>query len=403
VNAAESVGLLLTPEGRFDPYPTYEQIRSYGPIGLVGEGFYVTTSYEIIDDLLRDSRTRVSDRELLKRMLPDWQPAGAAGSILDSMLQTNGDDHTRMRRLASGAFTARRVAAMEQTVAELAQRLATELAAADGPVDFMDAFAYPLPIQVICAMLGVPGDDQDWFKTQAAELTVVIEPALRLEDLTEADNAALNLGGYFAEMVERRRAEPRDDLTTALVQAADSEGGRLSNDELLANLILLLVAGFETTTNLLGNGIRILLDHPELADRLRAEPQHAPAYVSEILRYDSPVQLTSRWSREDVTVAGTTVEPYAQILMLLGGGNRDPQRFADPTVFNPFRDGNQPLSFGGGAHYCLGAPLARLEAQVALPLLLARFPGLALAGEPVRRNRLTLRGYASLPVTVTAA
>jgi cytochrome P450 len=400
VNAADSVGLLLTPEGRQDPYPTYEQIRSYGQLGLVGEGFYVTTSYEIIDDLLRDSRTRVSDRELLRHMLPDWQPSGAAGSILDSMLQTNGPDHTRMRKLASGAFTARRVAAMEQTVTELAERLATELGAAGGPVDFMDAFAYPLPIQVICAMLGVPGDDQEWFRTQAAELTVVIEPALRLEDLTEADNAAVNLGGYFAEMVERRRAEPRDDLTTALVQAADSEGGRLSQDELLANLILLLVAGFETTTNLLGNGLRILLDHPHLADRLRAEPQHAPAYVSEILRYDSPVQLTSRWSREELPVGGTTVEPYAQILMLLGGGNRDPQRFADPTVFDPFRDGNQPLSFGGGAHYCLGAPLARLEAQVALPLLLARFPGLALAGEPVRRNRLTLRGYASLPVTV---
>jgi cytochrome P450 len=174
----------------------------------------------------------------------------------------------------------------------------------------------------------------------------------------------------------------------------------LDGDELLGNLVLLLVAGFETTTNLLGNGLTVLLRHPDAAARLREDADLAPHYVEELLRFDSPVQLTSRWSRQSTSIAGERIDPFSGILVLLGAGNRDPDRFAHPNVFDPSRDGGQPLSFGAGAHYCLGAALARLEAQVAFPLLLSRFPRLALAGEPVRRDRLTLRGYASLPVTV---
>jgi cytochrome P450 len=392
----DSVGSLLAPEGRLDPYPTYEEIRAYGLLGQVADNFYITTSYAVIDELLRDPAMRVSDRELFARLAPDYTPAGAIGAILDSMLQTNGSDHTRMRRLAAGAFTARRVANMRETVRSQAEHLADEL---DGDgVDFIDRFAYPLPIQVICSMLGVPASDQEWFRVRAAALTIVLEPQQFPTPLDEADAASAELQGYFADLVQQRRADPQDDLTTALVQASDADGTTLSGDELLSNLVLLLVAGFETTTNLLGNGLRAILDRPELADALRADPELAGRYVEETLRYDSPVQLTSRWSREPATVGGVRVEPYSQIMMLLGGGNRDPERFADPTSFNPSREGNQPLSFGGGAHYCLGSPLARLEAQVALPLLLRRFPDLALAGEPVRRDRLVLRGYATLPI-----
>jgi cytochrome P450 len=396
VTAADSVGLLLTPEGRVDPYATYEDIRSYGDVSEIGEGFHVTTRYAIIDDLLRDPRTRVSDRELFQRWRPDYLPQGASASLLDSMLQTNAPDHTRMRRLASGAFTARRVAAMRDTIQALSQRLADDIADAD-VIDFMDRFAYPLPIQVICSLLGVPGEDQEWFRSQAAIVTVILEPQLSWESFSEADAPSQALGEYFADLVQQRRADPRDDLTTALVHASD-EGGSLSNNELLANLMLLLVAGFETTTNLLGNGLRAILDRPELAAALRADPTLADRYVEETLRYDSPVQLTGRWSKEPMTVAGVEIEPYEQILMLLGAGNRDPDRFSDPATFDPMREGNQPLSFGGGAHYCMGAPLARLEAQVALPLLLRRFPDLHLAGDPVHRDRLTLRGYATLPI-----
>jgi cytochrome P450 len=396
VTAADSVGLLLTPAGRVDPYATYEDIRSYGDVSQVYEGFYVTTRYAIIDELLRDPRMRVGDREHLRHWMPDYLPNDATASFLDSMLQTNGPDHTRMRRLASGAFTARRVAGMRDTIVALSNRLADDLGDAD-VIDFMDHFAYPLPIQVICSLLGVPVEDQQWFRTQADALTVILEPQMSLEKQPEADAAIQALGEYFADLARKRRDQPTDDLTTALVQASDEEDS-LSNQELLANLILLLVAGFETTTNLLGNGLRAILDRPSLAEALRANPELAGRYVEETLRYDSPVQLTSRWSKEPLTVGGVEIKPYEQIMMLLGAGNRDPERFSDPATFDPMREGNQPLSFGGGAHYCMGAPLARLEAQVALPLLLRRFPNMRLAGEPVLRDRLNLRGYATLQI-----
>jgi cytochrome P450 len=396
VTAADSVGLLLTPAGRVDPYAIYEDIRGYGDVSQVSEGFYVTTRYATIDEILRDPRTRVGDREHLQHWMPDYLPNVATASFLDSMLQTNGPDHARMRRLASGAFTARRVAGMRDTIVALSNRLADDLRDAE-VIDFMDHFAYPLPIQVICSLLGVPGEDQQWFRTQADALTIVLEPQMSLQEQPAAEDATRALGGYFADLVQKRRVQPADDLTTALVQASD-EDGSLSNQELLANLMLLLVAGFETTTNLLGNGLRAILDRPELAAALRADPELAGQYVEETLRYDSPVQLTSRWSKEPLAIGGVEIKPYEQITLLLGAGNRDPERFSDPATFDPTRKGNQPLSFGGGAHYCMGAPLARLEAQVALPLLLRRFPNLQLADEPVLGDRLNLRGYATLPI-----
>jgi cytochrome P450 len=399
VTVADSVGLLLTPAGRVDPYPTYDDIRSYGDICQVAEGFYVTTRYAIIDELLRDPRTRVGDWEHMRHWIQDYRPNAAAASFLDSMLQANGPDHTRMRRLAAGAFTARRVAGMRDTIAALSNRLADDFGDAD-VINFMDHFAYPLPIQVICSLLGVPGEDHQWFRTQADALSIVLEPQLSLGEQPEADAAVEALRAYFGDLVQKRRDQPTDDLTTALVQASD-EGGSLSHQELLANLILLLVAGFETTTNLLGNGLRAILDRPELAAALRADPELAGRYVEETLRYDSPVQVTSRWSPQVLSIGGVEIKPYDSIMILLGAGNRDPQRFSDPATFDPMREGTQPLSFGGGPHYCMGAPLARLEAQVALPLLLRRFPNLRLAGEPVLRDRLNLRGYATLPIGST--
>lgn len=168
----------------------------------------------------------------------------------------------------------------------------------------------------------------------------------------------------------------------------------------MGNLVLLLVAGFETTTNLLGNGIMLLLDHPGYADRLREDPSEAPAYVEEVLRIESPVQLTERYTTRPCVIGGVELPADAELVLLLGAANRDPARFDAPDVFDPDRPGNAPLSFGAGAHYCLGAPLARLEAQIALPALLRRFPGLRLAGSPARRPRMNLRGWSSLPVTL---
>ena len=211
---------------------------------------------------------------------------------------------------------------------------------------------------------------------------------MMLEDLTGAVQARSRLDLYFTDLVARRRREPGDDLVTALAQTDE-----LTAEELLANLVVLLVAGFETTTNLLGNALAILLSRGPLA-----VPDPA-ALVEEVLRFDPPVQLTSRWCREATAIGGVTLEPYSQVLLLLGAANRDPDRYPDPDVFDPARPSIQPLSFGAGPHFCVGAALARMEAQIALPMLARRLPRLALAATPLRRPRLTLRGYAELPVT----
>ncbi|MFJ1541021.1 cytochrome P450 [Micromonospora chalcea] len=388
----------MSPEGRVDPYPTYERLRAHGPLVQAGSVF-VVTGYAEADAMLRDARFGVLDDALRDQFMPGWRDSPAILSISRSMLRTNPPDHSRMRRLAAGAFTPRRIAAMRDVVRAQADELIDAMLAAEGPVDFMAAFAYPLPVGVICALLGVPAADRPLFRRWATDLTGVLEPEITADELAVADRGAAELRAYFTELVAARRRAPADDLTTALVQAHDG-GDRLSGDELLANLIVLLVAGFETTTNLLGNGLVALLEHPRAAAALAEHPEFAPGYVDELLRYDSPVQLTSRTSTAPSRYGDVDLPPESWVIVMLGAANRDPRRYPDPARFDPWRPQVHPLSFGAGPHYCLGAALARLEAQVAFPLLLRRLPGLAVAGRPERRVRLTLRGHATLPVRV---
>ncbi|MGC5019479.1 cytochrome P450 [Micromonospora sp. DT47] len=403
MDAAEALALLMSRQGRIDPYPTYERLRAHGPVVQAGPVFFVVTGYAEADEILRDPQFGVMDDELRDQFLPGWRDSPAVASISRSMLRTNPPDHSRMRRLAAGAFTPRRIAAMRDVVEAQAGELIDGIVArsrAGEPVDFMAEFAYPLPVGVICALLGVPAADRPLFRRWAADLTGVLEPEITPAELAVADRGATELRDYFAELVEARRRAPADDLTTALVQVHDTDGDRLSGDELLANLVVLLVAGFETTTNLLGNGLVVLLDQPREARVLREHPEFAPAYVEELLRHDSPVQLTTRVSAAATSWGGVDVPAGSWALLLLGAANRDPRRYPEPERFDPWRPQVHPLSFGAGPHYCLGAGLARLEAQVAFPLLLRRLPGLALAGRPRRRTRLTLRGYETLPVTI---
>ncbi|KXK58205.1 cytochrome [Micromonospora rosaria] len=402
MDAAEAMTALLSPPGRVDPYPTYARLRAHGPV-LQGPEFSLVNGYAEADAILRDNRFGVLDDVLRDQVLPGWRGSPAMESISRSMLRTNPPDHSRMRRLAAGAFTPRRIAELRAVITAQAGELIDAMAAKgrDGAVvDVMAEFAYPLPVGVICTLLGVPAADWPLFRRWSADLTVVLEPEITAAELAVADRGATELRAYLTELIEARRRAPADDLTSALVRVHDADGDRLTGDELLANLVVLLVAGFETTTNLLGNGLVVLLDHPREAEALRTRPDLAPQYVEELLRYDSPVQLTTRITTTAVRSGGLDLPAGSWVLVLLGAANRDPRRYPEPDRFDAWRAHPQPLSFGAGAHFCLGAGLARLEAQVAFPLLVRRLPGLELAARPRRRPRLTLRGYDTLPATV---
>ncbi|GAB2716309.1 cytochrome P450 [Kitasatospora kifunensis] len=404
LDGTEIIDALLTPAGSANPYPIYARAHRLGPVSRIWDEMLLVPEYRTVHQLLRDSAFGVADAQARGGFDPTFHEHSARLLLSRSVLENNAPDHARMRSLIASVFTARRVAALAPAVRAAVDRLLTELAdlGADGTaVDFMETFAFRLPVGVICELLGVPESDRFRFRDLGSALSVLLEPVISPQELATADAASDELVDYLGELADQRRAEPRGDLVSALVQVADGADGRLSDQELLANLLLLLVAGFETTTNLLGNGLALAFEHPWAADGLRSGRISSAGFVEEVLRYDSPVQLTNRLPLvEGLSVAGVPLSPTGGVLLLIGAANRDPARYDRPDLFDPTRQDSQALSFGGGPHYCLGAQLARLEATCALPALLSRFPRLAPAREPVRRSRLVLRGYQSLPVTV---
>jgi cytochrome P450 len=248
-------------------------------------------------------------------------------------------------------------------------------------------------------LLGVSESDQVWFRSAAADLMIALEGVTN-DELRRADAAADELTAYFTELIGQRRRRPTDDLLSALVQVHQSGADRLSHDELVGNLMLLLTAGFDTTTHLLGHCVLHAIESPAYAERLRTEPDFVNGYVEEALRFEPPVQATSRWADREVELLDTVIPADTRILVIMAAGNRDPRRFPHPQRFDPDRRDIQPLSFAAGIHFCVGAPLARLEVQIALPRLLRRFPEIALAGTPRYRDRWLVRGHDWLPVTV---
>lgn len=389
---------LMTPSGRADPFPLYAAAHALGPVSPLSDDSFLVCGYAAVNQVLRDPGFGLAES------VPLTSRDDALQLMNRSILRTNPPDHGRMRSLISNVFTPRRVAdlqpVIEAAVDDLLDRF-TE-AAAGAPVDFLDHVAFPLPVTVICELLGVPRSDRERFRPLAADLTEALEPFGNTSE--SADAAARELAGYFAPLIRERRAAPGDDLVTALVAARDAGDGRLSDEELLANLILLLVAGFETTTNLLGNGLAILLDRPGLATALRTEQIPTAAFIEEVLRYDSPVQAVTRRAHADgLIVEGVPVPKGSDLILLIGAANRDPDRYHDPDRFDPTRTDIRPLSFGAGPHICIGNNLARLEAAVAFAKLLARFPRMSTppGRPPLRRDRLVLRGFQTLPVQLT--
>jgi cytochrome P450 len=336
----------------------------------VMDGFVIATSYAAVDEVLRDGNFGVERVPLIAD-----QP---------SLLTMNPPDHTRVRRLMAGAFTARRVHGLREAVERQAVALIEAMRAKGNQADLMADFAYRLPVNVICELLGIPEKDRTWFRSVAADGTVTLEGSATPEELESARSAGALLREYFKHLVKQHRPGLISELA----------GGDLAEGELLGNLSLLLIAGFETTTNLIGNGIMTLLEHPHHPVSM----DDPVPFVEEFLRYDSPVQLTSRIAVAPTVLNGQPIAAGTAVLVLIGSANRDEARFADADRFDPARPDNVPISFGAGAHFCLGAALARLEGQIAFPLLLRHLPGLRLDGTPVRRSRLVLRGYESLPI-----
>jgi cytochrome P450 len=408
--SAEVDGLLLevlaSPTGRADPYPLYDRMRAVAPVCRTSIGAILATGYEDCLTVLRDPRFGRGAGGLR-----EGGPAGLFGGMparreffdrsSHNMLLADPPDHTRLRQLASRAFTARRVDGLVAAIEGLVDGLLDRLASA-GTVEFLGDFALPLPMDVIGELVGVPAADRSRLQPLVRAVAKGIEPMLSEEETLEAVAAGDELADYFGHLLEERRRRPADDLLTGLAQARDADD-RLTDEEVCSTAILLFSAGFETTTNLLGNGLLALLRHPAELERWRATPSLGPTAVEELLRWDSPVQLNIRTALDPASVGGSDVEVGQRVIILQGAANHDPARFADPGRLDLGRPDNVPLSFGWGIHHCLGAPLARMEGVVAFGALLRRFGTIELLDdEPEWRASFTLRGLNRLPIRVAA-
>lgn len=396
--------LAMSPQRRADPFAAYEVLRHRGRIAhgrlvsgtvdhvvanevLRSEDFGVAGGHEELPGLLGRLWGRVVDERSLGPVDPP------------SMLAVDPPVHTRYRKLVSRAFTARSVAGMEETVTGVAERLVDRLAAGPDHVDIVDEFAAQLPVAVIAELLGVPPTEHAQLLSWGNQAAVTLDPGLSWREFREAEHAVRQLHSWFDLHLDRLRRHPGDDLLSHLVGIQEQEG--LSDLELRATGLLLLGAGFETTVNLIGNAVVQLDRHPEQRDLVLAEPDRWTDAVEEVLRFDSPVQLTLRQAARDTEVDGLPVPAGRPVLIYVGGVNRDPRVFADPQAFDVTRDdAHQHLSFSAGVHYCIGASLARLEARVALRTLYDRFPGLRVAASPERRATRVLRGYERVPVAL---
>ncbi|GAB3355329.1 cytochrome P450 [Modestobacter lapidis] len=393
--------LLRDPRLRADPHPVYERLRARGPVSDSSLGL-VTPSHRVAAEVLRSEAFGVGWHRSTAPRWVQWlltatdDPAADGVAEPPSMLVTDPPDHTRYRRLVSRAFTPRATAAFEPRIEAIARSLLDQLDGGGDPVDLVAGYAAPLPVLVIAELLGVPTDRRADFLRWGGAAAVTLDPGLPYRRYAEAEGALRAMHRFLSGHFDRLRRDPGDDLVSHLVGLPDDA---LTDRELHAVVMLLLGAGFETTVNLLSNAVVLLDAHRDQWNGLAADPSGWDLAVEEVLRYDSPVQLTGRTALADTTVAGRPVPAGSRVTVLLGAANRDPEVFTDPARFDVTRaNARDHLAFSAGIHYCLGAGLARLEAAGALRVLAERFPRLRVAGPPVRRDLQTLRGFSRLPV-----
>ena len=386
-----------------DPYPTYDELRAADPVHQNPFGFWVLSTYDEVNALLRSGHS-VEERHVapgpMQQIADEVYGDSAERMHGLSMLDKDPPDHTRLRKLVSKAFTPKAIAALEPEVERLVDD-ALDRMAGQGEVDLVEALAYPLPFTVITEMLGMPEADHERMRELAGIVVRSLEPVVDADAFREILAADTELADIAADVVERKRREPGHDLLTALIRAEDG-GDVLDDEELVAQVLLLYIAGHETTVNLIANGTLALLRNPDQLALLRDRPDLAGNAVEELLRYDSPVQMSRRITLEPYRVAGAEIPAGAFVIASLAAANRDPGRWgpdADELRLDR-EDARAHVSFGAGVHHCLGAALARLEGRVAIQRLVERFPQLRLTGEPAWNGRINLRGPQHLPVAV---
>ena len=394
------------PAFRADPYPFYAQLREQDPVHVSPFGFTVLTRYDDVARTLRGGEfsrdveangavgevdsPRARRREALRRR-------HEAGETAKSILSLDPPDHTRLRRLVSLAFTPSAIERLRPRVQQLVDD-GLDRAADRGSIELVDDLAFPVPFQVISDLLAMPTERSDEIRDWSQTLTGALEPTADDAVIAAADAASAQLSEYLREVIADRRRHLGDDVLSQLLQVEEA-GDRLSPAELMSFVVLLYVAGHETTVNLIGNGTLALLRHPDELARWRDDPALDASAVDELLRYDGPVQQTVRIPMQEVRYGDVTVAPGSTVMTVLGAASHDPAMFAEPEALRLDRpNANRHLGFAAGIHYCLGASLAKLEATVAITSLIRRFPGLQLAGEPTWRDRLTIRGVDHLPL-----
>ncbi len=377
-----------------DPYPYYDRLRSESPILYDPDWkLWFVSAYEDINTLLRDRRL---GRDMEGAPKPDPQtPFGQLHH--NSLMEKEPPDHTRLRGLVNKAFTPARVEALRPRVTEIAHRL-LDAVLPRRAMDLLADFAEPLPVMVIAELLGVPPQGRAFLRPWSQAIVAMYELSPNAEDARRANQAVSEFSAFLQGLIKERRLAPREDLISALVEA-EEEGNRLSEAELVATCILMLNAGHEATVNAIANGMLAFFRHPQQYHRLKRSPELIKTAVEEVLRYDTPLQLFRRWVREDLDYQGFHFARGEQLALLYAAGNRDPARFPNPHAFDITRQDNPHLGFGAGIHYCVGAPLARLEMQVAFQVLMERLPDMRLAVQTVEyRPNFVIRGLKALPV-----
>ena len=392
--------ILLSDHGADGPYDSYQQLRDSAPVLVSSAGTVVLTNWIDCDSALRNKALGKVDESLGFRLnaVPEDLQRRAMARFRRTMLFRNPPEHSRLRRLVSEAFTQRHVADLEQRTARTIDDFLDQIDEV-GRADIISDLALPLPVAVIGDLLGVPAHERSVAAPLVRKLMAPLEPSADAGAIAEAAIAEDELADYFRQLLAKRRSKPENDLLSRLVAARDDEA--LDEDECIGTAMLIFAAGFETTTNLIGNGLAALLSHRSELDRLRNDPGLIEQAIDEMLRYDAPIQTDGRTALRHTEVGGVAVDPGTVVLMLLGAANRDPNHYDQPDKFDIGRTGPQSLAFGAGIHYCLGAPLARLEARLLFPRILERFPGIHVAETPVWRPGLTFRGLESLVVSTT--